>query len=146
MFRDIKIDMPSISRRQFGAAALTLASPARNLFASSKLDSKTLDDFLRFTIQNRGIPAATVIVADADRVMYSGVFGKRDSVGSVNASIDTIFRIASMTKAITTTAAMQLVEQGKVTLDETVSKYLPELATLAVLEGFDASGKPQLRP
>ncbi len=51
-----------------------------------------------------------------------------------------------MTKAITTTAAMQLVEQGKITLDEPVSKYLPQLAKLDVLEGFDGNGKPMLRP
>lgn len=142
----MKLSMLPISRRQFGAAALALASPARNLFAAAKLDPKTFDEFLRFSLQKHGIPTATVIVADAERVTYYGVFGKRDSAGSVNASIDTIFRIASMTKAITTTAAMQLVEQGKVTLDEPVSKHLPELATLDVLEGFDASGKPNLRP
>lgn len=51
-----------------------------------------------------------------------------------------------MTKAITTTAALQLVEQGKITLDEPVSKHLPELAKLNVLEGFDNSGKPILHP
>ena len=51
-----------------------------------------------------------------------------------------------MTKAITTTAALQLVEQGKVTLDEPVSKHLPELGKLEVLEGFDSAGKPILRP
>ena len=59
---------------------------------------------------------------------------------------NSIFAIASMTKAITTTAAMQLVEQGKVKLHDPVSKYLPELAKLDVLEGFDNAGKPKLRP
>ena len=140
-----------LSRRQFGAAALAIASPARRLFGAPSLDQKKLDDILRASLQKRGIPAATAIVADANRVTYSGAFGMRDSGGSgnaasVNASIDSIFAIASMTKSITTTAAMQLVEQGKVTLDEPVSMHLPELAKLDVLEGFDASGKPKLRP
>ena len=55
---------------------------------------------------------------------------------------DALFRIASMTKAITTVAALQLVEQGKVDLSEPVSRHLPQLANLDVLEGFDANGTP----
>ena len=133
--------MPPLTRRQFEALALAFTAPARTLWAST-----SIDDVLRSSLQKRGIPAATAIVANADHVTYTGVFGKRDSASSVNASVDSIFRIASMTKAITTTAALQLVEQGKVTLDEPVSKHLPELAKLDVLEGFDASGKPILRP
>ena len=60
--------------------------------------------------------------------------------------VDSIFAIASMTKAITTVAALQLVEQGKVDLAEPVAGRLPQLANLDVLEGFDAAGKPSLRP
>ena len=138
--------MMSITRRQFSAAALAFAAPTRKLRAVPRIDTAKLDDILRSSLQKRGIPAATAIVANADRVTYSGVFGKRDSASSVNTAVDTIFRIASMTKAITTTAALQLVEQGKVTLDEPVSKHLPELAKVDVLEGFDNSGKPILRP
>ncbi len=138
--------MTSITRRQFGAAALALAAPSRNLWAATNIAPAKLDDALRSSLQKRGIPTATAIVANADHVTYSGVFGKRDSAGSVSAEIDSIFRIASMTKAITTTAALQLMEQGKVTLHEPVSKHLPELAKLDVLEGFDPSGKPMLRP
>ena len=69
------------------------------------------------------------MAASADKILYSGAFGTRDSSG-VPVTADSIFRIASMTKAITTTAALQLVEQGKVKLDEPVSKYLPKLANL----------------
>src|SRR5262249_52559669 len=53
---------------------------------------------------------------------------------------------ASMTKAITTTAALQLVEQGKVKMGEPVYKYLPQLAGVGVLTGYDSQGKPMLRP
>lgn len=83
--------------------------------------------------------------ASRNKILYAGAFGTRDSPG-VPVNADTIFAIASMTKAITTAAALQLVEQGKVQLDEPVSKYLPQLAKLDLLEGFDAAGKPVLRP
>ena len=58
---------------------------------------------------------------------------------------DSVFWIASMTKAITTAAGMQLVEQGKLSLDEPIGKLLPDLASPQVLEGFDANGEPKLR-
>jgi methyl acetate hydrolase len=60
--------------------------------------------------------------------------------------VDTIVRIASMTKAITSVAIMQLVEQEKLQLDDSVGQYLPGFADAQVLEGFDADDKPILRP
>jgi len=86
------------------------------------------------------------MAATADKTVYEGAFGKRDSASDVDVTMGSIFRIASMTKAITTVAAMQLVERGTLTLDEPVSRRLPELGKLEVLEGFDNSGKPILRP
>jgi len=86
------------------------------------------------------------MVATADKTIYAGAFGKRDSASGVDVKTDSIFLIASMTKAITTVAAMQLIERGSLRLDEPVGKHLPELAKLDVLEGFDDSGKPLLRP
>ena len=61
-------------------------------------------------------------------------------------TLDSVFWIASMTKAITAAAGMQLVEQGKLSLDEPIGKVLPDLAAPQVLEGFDAKGEPKLRP
>src|SRR6185295_15779550 len=58
---------------------------------------------------------------------------------------DSVFWIASMTKAVTTAGAMQLVEQGKLSLDEPIGKLLPDLAAPQVLDGFDANGEPKLR-
>ena len=104
-----------------------------------------VDETLRSGIAQRKIPVAVGMAATGNKTLYSGAFGTRDSSG-VPASTDSIFAIASMTKAITTVAALQLVEQDKVQLDEPVSKYLPQLAHLEVLDGFDASGKPILRP
>ena len=59
---------------------------------------------------------------------------------------DTVFRIASMTKAVTGVAAMQCVERGRLSLDQPAGEIMPELAEPQVLEGFDADGKPRLRP
>jgi CubicO group peptidase (beta-lactamase class C family) len=61
-------------------------------------------------------------------------------------SADTIFRIASMVKLLTSVAALQLVEQGKLRLDEPAANIDPTLASIEVLAGFDAKGEPQLHP
>jgi methyl acetate hydrolase len=121
---------------------MTLALGVPRLFGAGG----GIDDVLRGGRVKRGIPAVTAIVATPDKVLYTGAFGKRDAASGIDVSPDSMFRIASMTKAITTTAIMQLVEQGKVTVDEPVSKYLPALGTLQVLDGFDSAGKPMLRP
>lgn len=136
--------MFSLSRRQFSAAALAFASGAARLLRAAP-NTAGIAGALRSGLEQHGIPCATAVVANASSVIYSGAFGKRDSASGINAGLDSLFRIASMTKAITATAALQLVEQGKVTLEEPVSKYLPELGKLQVLDGFDKAGKPILR-
>jgi len=118
-----------------------LGSQARQLFGAG-----SIGDTLREGLERRKIPAATAMVATADKTIYTGAFGKRDSSGRVPVKPDAIFRIASMTKAITTTAAMQLVEQGKLSLEKPAAEHLPELGKLEVLDGFDQAGKPILRP
>jgi CubicO group peptidase (beta-lactamase class C family) len=133
--------MSIISRREFGGAVLALGAGARKLWSASGLD-----ETLRDSMQRRKIPAVAAMVATADKTTYSGAFGKRDSASGVNLQPDSIFAIASMTKAITSTAALQLVERGKLTLDEPAAKHLPELGKLNVLQGFDSAGKPILRP
>ena len=133
--------MTQLNRRQFAGLALSLGAGAARLSGGSA----TIDETLRSGIDRRKIPAAVGMFASGNKILYAGAFGTRDSTG-VPVKVDTIFRIASMTKAITTAAALQLVEQGKVQLDEPVSKYLPQLAKLDLLEGFDAAGKPVLRP
>lgn len=104
-----------------------------------------IDGTLRTGIAKRKIPVAVGMVASQHKIFYEGAFGTRDASG-VPVKVDSIFAIHSMTKAITTVAALQLVEQGKVQLDEPVSKYLPKLAKLEVLHGFDSTGKPILHP
>ena len=134
--------MLRMTRRQFGEAALVLCVAMRRLWAAP-----SIDDVLREGIRARKIPAVVGMVASTDKALYSGAFGERDSSSGMPVTTDSIFFIASMTKAITSVAAMQLVERGKVKLDEPVAKHLPQLARLDVLSGFDPStGKPVLRP
>jgi CubicO group peptidase (beta-lactamase class C family) len=108
------------------AAALGLGIHVRELRGDTAIGNPSdIDEALRSGIARRRIPAVVGAVAMGDKTLYAGAFGKRDSAATP-ARLDSIFAIASMTKAITTVAALQLVEQGKVKLDEPVSKYLPQ--------------------
>jgi methyl acetate hydrolase len=104
-----------------------------------------LDETFRSGIARRKIPCVVGTVANGRKTLYAGAFGERETSGPP-AQVDSLFHIASMTKPITTVAALQLVEEGRVDLDEPVAKYLPQLADLEVLEEFDAAGKPSFRP
>ena len=135
--------MGHIDRRDFLAAGITAASSLNHLLAAS--GSIAVDEALRAGIVRRKIPAVVGMVASGDKTLYAGAFGQRDSSG-MPVHVDSIFEIMSMTKAVTTVAALQLVEQGKVDLDEPVSRHLPQFEKVQVLEGFDSNGKPSLRP
>src|ERR1700716_1029235 len=105
-----------------------------------------IDQILRQKSEAKEIPGVVAMAATGNEVIYQGAFGKRDLSKDVSMTLDSVFWIASMTKAITTAAGMQLVEQGKRRLDDPISKVLPDLASPQVLEGFDAKGEPKLRP
>ncbi len=105
-----------------------------------------IDQLLRQKCEAKEIPGVVAMAATGSETIYEGAFGKRDLGKDDAMTADSVFWIASMTKAITTAAGMQLVEQGKLSLDEPIGKVLPDLASPQVLEGFDASGNPKLRP
>ena len=105
-----------------------------------------IDQILRQKSEAKEIPGVVAMAATGNEVIYQGAFGKRDLSKDDAMTADSVFWIASMTKAITTAAGMQLVEQGKLSLDEPIGKLLPDLASPQVLEGFDAKGEPKLRP
>jgi len=98
-----------------------------------------VDQVLRQAVDARAVPGIVAIGATDKGIVYEGAFGP-----SITA--DSVFWIASMTKAITATACMQLVEQGKLQLEQPMGKLLPQLESPKVLVGFDASGAPKLRP
>ena len=137
---------PKVTRRAFARNTLgTLSLAAATGMRASDDFTAHIDRVLNDGIRTRKIPAVAAMVADAHRVLYQGAFGKRDGTTITPVAVDSIFAIASMTKAVTSVAAMQLVEQGAVTLDEPISRILPELATFPVLDGFDKMNKPILR-
>jgi methyl acetate hydrolase len=105
-----------------------------------------IDALLRDAVEAGEVPGVVALAATPDQVLYEGAFGRRDLGEATAMTADTIFRIASMTKAVTSIAAMQLVEAGRIELDQPISRVLPELAAPHVLAGFDAAGKPRLRP
>lgn len=91
------------------------------------------------------IPGAVGMIVDRDGVRYSRALGVTDTTTGAAMAEDTLAQIASMTKALVSVGAMQLVEQGKLSLDSDIGTVLPELANPQVLEGFGADGQPQLR-
>ncbi len=105
-----------------------------------------IDAMLRAATSAAEVPGVVVMAANNGSLIYEGVLGKRELGGSSDMTRDTIFRIGSMIKPITTVAALQLVEQGKLSLDGALPDIDPALAAPQVLEGFDADGNPQLRP
>jgi methyl acetate hydrolase len=105
-----------------------------------------IDEILRKTSDTKEIPGVVAIAASGNDVLYQGAFGKRDLSKPDAMTADSVFWIASMTKAVTAAGAMQLVEQGKLSLDAPIGSLLPDLAKPQVLEGFDAKGEPKLRP
>ena len=104
-----------------------------------------LDRILRQAVESKAMPGVVAVAATDTEVLYEGAFGKRDLGKPAPMTLDSVVWIASVTKAITATAAMQLVERGKLSLERPASEMVPELTAAKVLEGFDAAGKPRLR-
>ncbi len=91
------------------------------------------------------VPGVVAMATDRSGTIYEGAAGKRVLGGDADMTTDSVFAIWSTTKAITGTAVLQLVEEGKVDLDAPAKTYAPDIGTLQVLEGFDDAGKPKLR-
>jgi methyl acetate hydrolase len=106
----------------------------------------TLDRLLDDACAGNRIPGVVATVADDKGVVYEGAAGLRSCDKPEKMTVDTVAWYASMTKAVTGAAAMQLVERGKLSLDAPAGKVIPFLGKVQVMEGFDAGGKPRLRP
>ena len=104
-----------------------------------------IDSVLASAVEGDRIAGVVAAAADAQGTIYQAAFGRRNVSASQAMTTDTVFRIASMTKSITGAAAMQMVEQGKLSLDQPAKEVLPFLADTQVLTGFDAHDKPILR-
>ena len=114
--------------------------------AQDKLKT-TADTVLDQTVSRYGgAPGVVAMATDARGNFYEGAFGKRELGKDQPMTADSVFAIFSTTKALTGTCVMQLVEEGKVRLSDPASQYVPEIAELQVLDGFDAAGQPKSRP
>ena len=91
------------------------------------------------------VPGVVAMATDRRGNIYEGAFGKRRLGQDADMTTDSVFAIFSTTKAITGTAVLQLVEEGKLDLDAPAKTYAPDIGTLHVIEGFDDSGNPRLR-
>jgi len=112
------------------SVALTLSAcksePVNNF------DTAAMDTLLNAAVENGDVPGVSALVFDEGRVVYQNTFGQRDVERDLPVEMDTVFRIYSMTKPITSALVMDLAEEGKINLDDPVSKYIPELANMKV--------------
>jgi methyl acetate hydrolase len=104
-----------------------------------------IDSVLAAAVGGDRIAGLVAAAADEHGVIYQSAFGRRSVAAPARMTVDSVFRVASMTKAITAAAAMQLAEQGTLSLDQPARETLPFLAETKVLEGFDPAGHPVLR-
>lgn len=110
------------------------------------MDKQAIDALLGSAVAAGAAPGVVALAADRNGTVYEGAFGRRAAGDDAPMTLDTVLWIASMTKAVTSVAALQLVEAGRLALDAPIAEVLPELGQMQVLEGHDADGTPRLRP
>jgi methyl acetate hydrolase len=109
--------------------------------------ASTLSAFLKAATDRGDVPGIVVAVVNKDGVLYNEAFGRSRTLTSAPMAKDTIFNIASMTKPVTSVAIMMLVDEGKLTLDDDVAKYLPKWKSPLVISTFnDADASFETRP
>ena len=127
------------------AAAAAMPTLGMSGFAKAA-EMRATDSILRDAASSGKVPGIVAAVTTGKETIFAAAHGLRGLGETPPVKRDTVFYIASMTKPLTSVAAMQLVEQGKIKLDEPVGKFVPELANLNVLEGYNTNGTPKLRP
>ena len=115
-----------------------LSPPERHGFDSARL--QRLSSRYQQGVSEGEIPGAVILIARNNEPIYEKAFGFSDRLSRVPMTLDTVFALASMTKPVTSVAAMLLVEEGRLGLDEPVSRYLPQLSALQVLAERGTAG------
>src|SRR5262245_27309024 len=129
------------------AMNVAIVALAGTASAQNSPGAAAIDAGLRGAVERKDVPGVVALVTNRERVLYQGAFGVADVATGRPLATDSMFRIASMTKPVTSFALMQLIEQGRIGLDDPAEKYLPELVGLKVFASFDAAtGAYQLRP
>lgn len=145
--------MHDLNRRTFltrgglltAGAALGAGGLVPSIARSTPRGFGSVDAALRKGVETGAVTGVAAMAATPGGIVYDGAFGKADVQAGTPMRDDTVFWLLSMTKAFTATACMQLIEQGRIGLDQNASEILPQLAAPKVLEGFDAAGQPRLR-
>src|SRR6185436_6752305 len=96
-----------------------------------------IDRMFQNAVDSNEIHGVVPAVVNSNRVLYLKAFGKQDVARGIQMSTDTVFRIASMTKPVTSAGIMMLYEQGKLRLDDPVGTYLPAFKGRPVMTGFN---------
>jgi CubicO group peptidase (beta-lactamase class C family) len=133
--------------RLLGAAVIAFALspiPVALAFSPEARNAK-LDEVLRGLVEGRSTPGIVVLILQDGRPIYSRSVGVREVGSTAPIGANDMFRVASMTKAVTSVGTMILVEQGKIGLDDPVSRFLPEFSKLRV-RGPDGAEGPANRP
>jgi CubicO group peptidase (beta-lactamase class C family) len=105
-----------------------------------------MGEFFRREAERGAAAGYTILVARDGKLVYSAAVGMRDRENAVPMSLDTRFRIFSMSKPVTSVAVLMLYEEGKLQLDDPVSRFLPAFADMRVFTGVDAAGNIQTEP
>ena len=100
-----------------------------------------IDDMCKEAVLNDEIPGIVALIAREGKIVYHKAFGMADNTSGRSLKPDDIFRIASQSKAITATAVMMLWEDAKFSLDEPISKYIPEFNNPQVLDTFQQNDR-----
>jgi methyl acetate hydrolase len=108
------------------------------------MDGSAIDGLLERAVDDGTVPGVVAVVGDRDGVLYEGAFGTLTVDGDAAVRPDTMFWLASMTKAIVSVAALQLIERHELELEQPVAGILPAFGALQVLDGFDGD-TPRLR-
>ena len=144
--RDIlKTAMKLAAAGPFAARQVAIARAEEQKKPEAKTVSQ-IDAVLRTATSTGQVPGVVALAATDKAIIYEGIFGARRLNGGPAMTRDTVFRIASMVKPITSVAALQLVEEGKLSLDAPVPAIDAALGAPQVLDGFDTGGRPVLRP
>ena len=102
---------------------------------SAKLNE--IETLIKSFIDNNQIPGAVVLVGNNEKIIYEKAFGLKNPLTNEKYNVDDIFRIASMTKAITSLGVIKLWEKGKIGLDDPIEKYIPEFKNVEILNSFN---------
>lgn len=119
------------------STSLQLGSAIEEGMSPERLER--IDHMLKDALETGEIPGVVALIARNGKIIFHNSYGMADNTSSTKLQKDAIFRIASQTKAITSTAVMMLWEEGKFRLDDPISKYIPEFKEAQILDTFNES-------